>query len=289
MPCADPGSRVATDGTRLQALNPGFVARRATGRTLVVAATIIATLLPGAAAHAGEALNFCYEMADVRPWRTTTGAGLNFELIDSAARRVGVVIKFHGLPWKRCLTELKASAMDGALAASFKADRLSIGAYPGGETPDASKRLHVDRYVVAKKKGTPVQWNGKAFQSLDGAVGIQLGYSVGEQLTSLKVPVDDGSLTLRELLLKLLAGRIGAAAVLASEMEYLAKQDTKLAAQIDILSIPLVEKPYYLILSHHILASNPALADRLWKAIEQERNSPAYRKAEKNAMAGGLQ
>lgn len=254
----------------------------------LVVPVVLVALVPIRAAHAAGPLNFCFEMADVRPWRTAAGAGLNFELINSAARRQGIDVKFHGLPWKRCLTELKMNSMDGALAASFQPDRLEIGAYPGGKTPDASKRLHVDRYIVARRKGTSVQWDGKAFQGLDGAIGIQLGYSVGGQLKSLGVPVDDGSQTLPELLLKLLAGRIGAAAVLASEMEHLAKQDAKLAAQIDLLSLPLVEKPYYLILSHHIIASNPALADRLWKAIELERNSPAYRQAEKKALAEGL-
>lgn len=253
----------------------------------------LTTLLAGSAlalhAAAGLAapLNFCYESADVRPWRTANGSGLNFELINAAARQEGIEIKYHGLPWKRCLVELKMNAMDGALGASFKADRLEIGAYPGGRNANAEQRLHVDRYVVVRRKGSAVRWDGKAFHKLDGAVGIQLGYSIGEQLQSLNLPVDDGSQTARELLMKLTAGRLGAAAMLASEIEYLVRQDAALAGKIDILPRPLVEKPYFLLLSHRLVMTDTALAERLWKAIEKERNSAAYRKLEKSALAGG--
>lgn len=249
-------------------------------------AAALVSLSFGATTLAAETMNFCYEMADVRPWRTATGTGLNFDLINSAARHQRIEVKYHGLPWKRCLAELKANAMDGALAASFQPDRLEIGAFPGGSTPDANMRLHVDRYVVLRRKGTTVEWDGKAFRGLEGAIGIQLGYSVGGQLKALKVAVDDGSLTLRELLQKLIAGRLGAAAVLGSEMAHLAMHDKPLAKQVDILPHPLVEKPYYLMLSHHVAASRPALANGLWKAIEKARNSPGYRKAEKDALEG---
>lgn len=251
---------------------------------LALASTACVMILSESSAFAAEILHFCYEMADVRPWRTAAGTGLNFDLINSAAGRVGTVVEYHALPWKRCLAELKLNRMDGALAASFKKDRMDIGAFPGGSKPEVGKRLHVDRYVVLRRKGSSVDWDGRAFRGLEGPVGIQLGYSVGEQLKSMNVAVDDGSLTLRELLLKLAAGRLGAAAVLGSEMRYFSQQDAALAASIDTFPRPLIEKPYYLMLSHKLVASNPMLAGGLWKAIEAARNSAEYRKAEQDAV-----
>ncbi len=253
----------------------------------------LVALLFTSPSQAAEVLKFCFESADVLPWRAVGAKGLNFELINAAAKKAGVQVEYLALPWKRCLSELKANAVDGAFAASFKADRLEMGAYPGvsaagAPEPDASKRLYMDSYVVVRKKGVAVQWDGKAFSSLDGAVGIQLGYSVGDQLKALGLSVDDGSTAVRDLMLKLLAGRVGAAAIGGSDAKSLLLQDPKLARQIEVLPIPLVEKPYYLLLSHQMMAARAELATHLWQAIEKERLSVSYRKAEERALKGGL-
>ena len=50
------------------------------------------------------------------------------------------------------------------------------------------------------------------------------------------------------------------------------------AGQLELLPLPLIEKPYFLLLSHALVASNPQLAEKIWKTIEEVRNSPAYRK-----------
>lgn len=252
---------------------------------------LLVPLLYASPSQAAEVMKFCFESADVHPWRTVGAKGLNFELINAAAKKAGVQVEYLALPWKRCLAELKANAVAGAFAASFKADRLEMGAYPGVQAPgaaepDASKRLYMDSYVVVRKKGASVQWDGKSFSALDGTVGIQLGYSVGDQLKALGLVVDDGSTALRELVLKLLAGRVGAIAIGGSDAKSLALQEPKLARQIEVLPIPLVEKPYYLLVSHQVMATRAELATRLWQAIEQERLSVSYRKAEERAFKG---
>ena len=57
------------------------------------------------------------------------------------------------------------------------------------------------------------------------------------------------------------------------------------ASQIEVLPVPLIEKPYYLLLSHAFVAQHPDLAERIWKTIEEVRTSPAYRKRE-HELAG---
>lgn len=234
-----------------------------------------------------DVLKLCFESADVRPWRTADGKGLNFDLINGAARQLGIRVIYIGLPWKRCLSELKDNQLDGAFAASFKADRKDIGAFPGGETPDDSKRMHMDSYVVVRKKGSDVRWDGQVFSGLNGAVGIQLGYSIGDQLKAMRLPVDDGSVGLRELLLKLVSGRLGAAAIGGSDAKYLARLDPKLAQQLEVLPALLAKKAYFLMLSHQLLETRPELARRLWQAIEKERKTAAYLKKEEQALIGG--
>lgn len=239
-----------------------------------------------APAWAAQPLTFCLEKADVRPWRTQEGGGLNIELLNRAAKQLHLQFIYQGMPWKRCLAQLKSNEVQGAIGASFKAERLEMGVYPGTAKPDASKRLNFDRYVVIRRRDSKVSWDGKSFQHLDGPVGIQLGYSIGDHLKSLGVPVDDGSQRPNELLLKLIAGRIPAAAMLDGEASTSLNNDPKLLAQVEVLPTPLTEKPYFLMLSHAFVKSQPQLAQNIWNAIQEVRNSAAYQKLEREAMNG---
>ncbi|SFV14151.1 substrate-binding periplasmic protein [Pseudoduganella namucuonensis] len=237
----------------------------------------------GAAAAPAETVTLCFERQDVPPWRTQQGGGLNFELLKMTEQRLGIHFDFQSIPWKRCLQQLQANAYDGAFAVSYKADRRALGAYPGGEQADPSKRMHIDRYVLLRRKGSKVEWDGKALRNVDGPVGFQLGYSVGEVLRGLGVQVDEGSQRADELARKLIAGRLAAAALGGSDAQSV--MNSPMAPQLEVLPLPLIEKPYFLVLSHDMVARRPQLAQRIWTAMEQARNSPAYRKLERAALA----
>jgi len=171
--------------------------------------------------------------------------------------------------------------VDGAFAVSYKSDRREIGEYPGGGNPDAGKRMHVDRYMLLRKKGSKVDWDGKTLSNVDGAVGAQLGYSVGDQLRSLNVTVDEGSQRSDELARKLIAGRLAAAAVGGSDAVTL--MSGPFAAQLELIPRPLAEKPYFLILSHQMVERWPEQSKKIWSSIEQVRNSSAYQQLERAA------
>jgi polar amino acid transport system substrate-binding protein len=237
---------------------------------------------------ADRMVSLCFERQEVLPWRTLDGGGLNFELLGEVARRLGVVFDYQSMPWKRCLAQVKENRVDGAFAVSFSRERLEVGAYPGvhgDDGPadpgraDTDKRMHVDRYVLVRRKGSRVDWDGKHFANVDGRIGFQLGYSVGDFLRAQNVPVDEGSQQADELVQKLLAGRVAAAALGGGDAVRVMR--TPVAQQIEVLPTPLVEKPYYLILSHAFVAQQPELAARIWKAIEEVRTSPAYRRRER--------
>jgi polar amino acid transport system substrate-binding protein len=262
--------------------------RASAGRTMAAVVAMTACALAALApARAEPTVSLCYERADVRPWRTEDGRGLNFELLRLAAERENITFNFQSMPFKRCLAQVKAGAVDGAFAVSFKTDRREIGEYPGGAVPDTSKRMHIDRYVLVRRKGSNVDWDGKALHNVDGAVGAQLGYSVTDVLRSLNVTVDEGSQRADELVRKLLAGRLAAAALGGSDAHTI--MTGPYAAQLEALPRPLIEKPYFLLLSHQLVERDPALAQRIWNAIEAARNSAAYRKAEKLEVPAAAQ
>jgi polar amino acid transport system substrate-binding protein len=232
------------------------------------------------------ALKFCFESTTILPWRTADGRGLNIDLLQQVSQLTGVAFSYQALPWKRCLANLQANEVDGAFAASFIPERLEIAAYPGGKVADPSKRMHTDRYVLLRRKGSAVQWDGKQISNLDGGlVGVQLGYSISAQLHTWGVPVEESNQNALALARRLMLGRVAAVAVGGSDATMLFGQPD-IAAQLEELPLPLTEKPYYLLLSHPLQEAQPELAQRIWKSIETVRNSAAYRALERKAMEG---
>lgn len=254
-----------------------------------------AAAVPLAGAAPVETVSLCFERANVGPWRTEQQGGLNFELLRMVEQRLNIHFDFHSMPWKRCLAQLQANAYDGAFAVSYMPERRALGVFPGtaganananaNAGADNAKRMHVDRYVLLRRKGSPVEWDGKVLRRLDGPVGFQLGYSVGDVLRGLQVEVDEGSQRPDELARKLLAGRVGAAAMGGSDAA--AVMRGPMGAQLEVLPLPLIEKPYFLVLSHSMAQRRPELAQRIWSAMAQVRSSPAYKKLERAAFEGG--
>jgi len=256
--------------------------------SLAVLGCGLQAMAKGAAAAPVETVSLCYERANVTPWRTEQQGGLNFELLRMVEQRLNIHFDFHSMPWKRCLAQLQANAYDGAFAVSYMPERRALGVFPGGDGAgagaDNAKRMHVDRYLLLRRKGGAVEWDGKALRKLDGPVGFQLGYSVGDVLRGLQVEVDEGSQRADELARKLIAGRLGAAAMGGSDAA--AVMRSPMAAQLEVLPLPLIEKPYFLVLSHSMAGRRPELAQRIWSAMAQVRSSPAYKKLERAALEG---
>ena len=253
----------------------------------VLAASCISMQAPAQAAP-GERITLCFERQEVRPWRSLKLDGLNFELLAEVARRTGVTFDYQSMPWKRCLEQLKANQVDGAFSVSFSPERVALGAFPGvGANPaspqaDPSKRMHMDSYVLVRRRGSRLDWDGKRFHNLDGRIGFQLGYSVGSLLRAHGVAIDEGSQRSDELAQKLVAGRLAGAALGGRTTAELMRGP--FAGELEVVPVPLIEKPYYLVLSHAFAARQPQLVTRLWDAVEQARSSPAYRKHEMQAV-----
>lgn len=236
------------------------------------------------AVAAQDELVFCFEDDNVRPWQTKSGTGLSFDLLELVAADVRLRFQYRAAPWKRCFFDLKGKVYDGIISVSFKDDRLEFGQYPGGRKPDTSKAIYTERYVVARRKGTNVSWNGRSFEKLAGMVGAQLGYSVIDDLRRSNVPVDDGARTSSDVLNKLVSERIDAAIMLQGELSFLLAENASLRDKVEVLPTPFTEKPYYLMLSNQLVANRPDLAARIWTSIARQRANPIYIDKERRAL-----
>lgn len=225
---------------------------------------------------AAERLTFCFENKQVAPWRNVDKSGLNFALLKRVEKKLDLVFDYQLLPWKRCLAKLKANEVDGAFTVSFSNERREFGAFPGHERADVKQRMHFARYFLVRKQGSTLDWDGSQFQHLDGKIAFQLGYSVGDLLRQLKVPVDEAADSPHSVGRKVIAGRVAGAAMMDSDTDAL--MQGPLAPKLEVVATPLIEKAYYLMLSHALVKSRPQLAERIWKQVEEVRNSKEYGK-----------
>jgi polar amino acid transport system substrate-binding protein len=259
--------------------NFGIKSRRLLGRTA------LGWLLLAASAplFASERLTFCFENKLVAPWRATDRTGLNFELLRRVEKKLDLAFDYQLLPWKRCLAKLKANEVDGAFTVSFSEERREFGVFPGDDMADVRKRMHFARYFLVRKKGSNVDWDGRQFLKLDGKIAFQLGYSVGDMLHALNVPVDETADSPHNVGRKVITGRVAAAAMIDSDTY--AVMQGPLASRLEVVETPLVEKPYYLMLSNALVKAKPKLADQIWKQVEEVRNSKEYGRLVKAAGA----
>ncbi len=239
-------------------------------------------------------LTLCHEDNDSFPWILPNEKGLSHIELRLVEKKLGdTKFKILAMPWKRCLEELKENKYDGAFAASYKADRLANGAYPGVTigakegTPDESKRLHVSEYALYVKKGSAIKWDGK---KITGAkkVGAQSGFSILELLKKQKDEknfdvLDDSSKNSVALLNKVANGNIDAAAVIVMQAEHAIKTNKELA-NLERISLPLEKKPYFLILSHKLAKESPDLAKKIGDTVATVRESSEFKDKMKEAF-----
>ncbi|WP_085126372.1 substrate-binding periplasmic protein [Tistlia consotensis] len=204
--------------------------------------------------------------------------GLTLELLRLVGKRLDVDFVFQRVPWKRGLFMVQHGFADGLFHTSYVAEREPLLTYP--RRPDGSiddsRQIFSQSYVLYVKKGSPLRWDGKAFEALDGPVGAVASYAVADDLRRLGVQVEEERSTIINLR-KLIEGRIAADAELQTMADPEIRRHPEIAVQIEKLEPPLRTKPYFLTFSHQFQDAAPALAERIWDAIASVNASPEFK------------
>lgn len=253
--------------------------------------TSLTLLTLGLASFSAQALTLCYDYGGQYPWVLKNGKGLNIVLLEMVAANMGDKLELRPMPWKDCMEELKKGVVDGAFAASYTAERAGFAAYPMVDgkpegKPDVSKRLHIDGYTLLRLKGSKVSWNGSKFSNLSGPIGTQAAYSIIADLKKWGATVDSNADTPETLLRRFGSGQIQAIALLTGEAKHTMKSPY-LAGKVELISPPLIEKPYFLIFSHRYYDKNRNTADEVWAKIAKLRESAEYKAKEANPASAG--
>ena len=97
------------------------------------------------------------------------------------------------------------------------------------------------------------------------------------------MPVDihpeQGKPGVEVILTKLRLERVDAAALQTQQGDHLLRTQAVLGAAIERVGPPLASKPYFLMLSHQLVARDAPLAERIWDGVALVREGQAYRQA----------
>lgn len=244
-----------------------------------VFALMLLCTLPAWADSKPEQITFCYEDDRNYPWIMKDQPSYISIMTEMVEQRLGVKIKLAGKPWKRCLFEMQHNEVDGVVNASYMAEREAMGVYPGAPgKPDPAKRMLTTSYSLYRLRGGTLNWDGAKFSNLNGVVGAQTSFSIADHLRKAGVPVDDTSKKGEDLLRRVILGNFTAAAMPTENGDQLLASDPDFRARIEKLPIPLVEKPYYLMLSKQFVGGFPDFANEVWNAIAAVRESAEFRR-----------
>lgn len=233
--------------------------------------------MPAAQAAGQTALRFCSLDVDFAPVARIDGSGHYQYLLKQAARKAGVEVERRIAPRRRCLDEIRAGISDGMIGA-FTPERSAIAAFPlAGGAPDVTKAFGTVRYYPYRRVSSDVLWDGQRFHGLKGSVGVESAFAfVTDRLRALGVPYDDGAKTLGQNMDKLRADRVDVVIGMDLEADKLVAQ--RHPGRIERAGAAFDLSPMYLMLSKQFYAAHPQVAQRLWRAVQEARNSPDYKR-----------
>ncbi len=233
-------------------------------------------------------IKLCYEEAIVYPWITGHESGLVFTELKLVEKSLGMKFTYIRLPWKRCQYEAQSGNIDGLIAASFTKERSEWGVYPtllNGEL-DTERRLHTDSFYVYARKDSAVKFKNKKFLQLGtNQIGVQLGYSVGNDLIDMGLPVHSSFTTAYDILKQLNINVLSVAVLQNHETVRTMRENPHFARNIRRFNQPFKVKDQYLMVTKPFYAKNKKLMNSIWTEISEARKSEAYRKAEEELLS----
>jgi polar amino acid transport system substrate-binding protein len=252
------------------------------------AENVVAKPVHPAAAAEPTTLDLCFEETPAVPWRSRQKQGLYFELLDEVARRLGLHVEYHPQPWPFCLAEVGGGRMDGAFAVAFSPERRPVFAFPPGAPDVDADALREDAIVLVRRRGTPVDVVDGKLVGSTRPVGVQPGYAIADDLKRAGWAVEMSSRDHLVQLSRLSRGDLDAIALSAFRWAQLQAAGGVALDDLEALPRPILTKRYFLGLSHAFVAAHPALAERLWAATREVRNSATFRRRVEAATAEAL-
>jgi polar amino acid transport system substrate-binding protein len=118
-------------------------------RSILLVLSLCVLTFNGMIAQASEkptSMEIGYMDFEKVPFWAKNKVGLDLDLIRMAAGKLGIIVNFRSMPWRRCQKLLGTNELQGIIGASYKESRTKIGQYPfkpDGKVDDIAA-LHMD-------------------------------------------------------------------------------------------------------------------------------------------------
>ncbi|MFD2205931.1 substrate-binding periplasmic protein [Kiloniella antarctica] len=205
--------------------------------------------------------------------------GVLVEIITAAVEESGLLLKFIRRPWKRCMKLLEQNKIDGIFASIYRQEREVLGRYPlmlntpnNTPRPDPKRRLHRVVYSLFKNKTSVFNWNGDTFSSINHSIGTPLGYVVVKKLQE-DHGIKANTVHLPSKGLRYVAEGHLDAYVLESNIGRNLIRELNLSDSLIEIKPSFAEYDWYLMISHKLYNAKPRLAEKIWNAIGDYRES----------------
>lgn len=223
-------------------------------------------------------LRFCYQDIELfpnyvgdSPEKPADKPGVNIEMLELVAARVGLSITFMRYSWNRCLALLKAGRADSVIA-SYNEARAAIAAYPIKDgTLNTEQRITTSGYYLYHQNATPL-WDGQRFLKSDIVIAAPRGYSIVADLRAKNIEVVEAS-TAENLLALLQFNRVDAVAAPGRATDAVIRREITRYVSVIKDPAPLKESPYFIVFSHAFYARNREIVEAVWQASEAIRQS----------------
>ncbi|MCG8618152.1 MAG: transporter substrate-binding domain-containing protein [Desulfobacterales bacterium] len=204
--------------------------------------------------------------------------GIEIELYRMVARRLDLDIELRRMSWNTCLHLIEQNRVDAIFPASFKPERMKIGVYPMKDgAVDAGRKTRDNAYYLYTLKNSALDWDGARFTRGDtpAVIGLPEGWAIVDFVVKRYDNVVEEPVN-RKLPNLLVHGRLQGFICLETVFDAYLKKGDGIYEDIVKVHPPVWEKPYYLMLSHRFVTGNPALAEGIWNAIREIKQTPAY-------------
>lgn len=240
---------------------------------------LLLVVLMSPLAQADDVFTVCHDDTDNFPWLAKGSQGIANKLVAMAAAKSGITIEQQPFPWKRCLYNVANGTVAGAFAASYNDERAGFAVYPttADGRLDDSRRIKSDGYSLYRLKSSSAHWDGTQFVNLTGKIGSQLGYSSTAELKKYGVPVAEFGDLPEVSMKRLMAGEVQMLALMTYEGDE-QMNDPKVAAAVEKIASPFVEKPYFVIINKTYYGAHKKQVDDFWAALGAARESAEYKK-----------
>jgi polar amino acid transport system substrate-binding protein len=138
---------------------------------------------------AEKIITMCVDNNDWKPFSFIskgTATGVFIDLMKGGASKAGYKLRFKPMPWDVCIKQVQEGNLDGAVPASYKAERAAFMLYPDDAATNNDSKWAVGKadYVVLVKIGTKdgdYEYSGDV-KTLPQPVFVPRSYSIADDI-----------------------------------------------------------------------------------------------------------